>query len=52
MGRSASTGLRLSEVITMTSDDDMALVHGRCNLFRDLERQNPEARQFTVSLAR
>ena len=35
----------------MTSDDDMELVHGSGNLFRDLGRPNPEARQLKAILA-
>jgi predicted XRE-type DNA-binding protein len=32
-------------------DDDMELVHGGGNLFRDLGRPNPEARQLKAILA-
>jgi predicted XRE-type DNA-binding protein len=35
----------------MTSDDDMELVHGSGNLFRDLGRPNPEGRQLKAILA-
>jgi len=35
----------------MTSDDDMDLVHGSGNIFRDLGRPNPEARQLKAILA-
>jgi predicted XRE-type DNA-binding protein len=35
----------------MTSGDDMELVHGSGNLFRDLGRPNPEARQLKAILA-
>jgi predicted XRE-type DNA-binding protein len=35
----------------MTTDDDMELVHGSGNLFRDLGRPNPEARQLKAILA-
>ena len=34
-----------------SSDDDMELVHGSGNLFRDLERPNPQARQLKAILA-
>jgi predicted XRE-type DNA-binding protein len=34
-----------------TSDDDMEMVHGSGNLFRDLGRPNPEARQLKAILA-
>jgi predicted XRE-type DNA-binding protein len=37
--------------IAMTSDDDMELVHGSGNIFRDLGRPNPEARQLKAILA-
>jgi predicted XRE-type DNA-binding protein len=43
--------LESSEAITMTSDDDMELVHGSGNVFRDLGRPNPEARQLKAILA-
>ena len=33
------------------SDDDMKLVHGSGNIFRDLGRPNPEARQLKAILA-
>jgi predicted XRE-type DNA-binding protein len=35
----------------MTSDDDMELVHGSGNIFHDLGRPNPEARQLKAILA-
>ncbi len=35
----------------MTSYDDLELVHGSGNIFRDLERPNPEARQLKAILA-
>jgi predicted XRE-type DNA-binding protein len=35
----------------MTDDDDMELVHGGGNVFRDLGRPNPEARQLKAILA-
>jgi len=35
----------------MTDDDDMELVHGSGNVFRDLGRANPEARQLKAILA-
>jgi predicted XRE-type DNA-binding protein len=35
----------------MTSDDDMELVHGSGNVFRDLGRPHPEARQLKAILA-
>ena len=35
----------------MTSDEDMELVRGSGNLFRDLGRPNPEARQLKAILA-
>jgi len=34
-----------------TSDEDMELVHGSGNLFRDLGRPNPEARHLKAILA-
>jgi hypothetical protein len=34
-----------------TSDDDMELVHGSGNIFRDLGPPNPEARQLKAILA-
>ncbi len=34
-----------------TNDDDMELVHGSGNLFRDLGRPNAEARQLKAMLA-
>jgi hypothetical protein len=35
----------------MTSDDDVELVHGGGDVFRDLGRANPEARQLKAILA-
>ncbi len=35
----------------MTSDEDMELVHGSGNLYRDLDRPNPDARQLKAILA-
>lgn len=35
----------------MTTNDDMELVHGSGNVFRDLGRPNPEARQLKAVLA-
>jgi predicted XRE-type DNA-binding protein len=34
-----------------TTDDDMELVHGSGNVFRDLGRPNPEVRQLKAILA-
>jgi predicted XRE-type DNA-binding protein len=35
----------------MIRDDDMELIHGSGNLFRDLGRPNPDARQLKAILA-